>query len=225
MARLLLIQPYYAQVFADPNNPLLKQLLAERASRLKASGRPHTSSGKPSQRASRPPSRPSSQPGSSRSPAPRQALPGARSAANAAVLRSPVQSAASQYTLPGTAEVPGIRPKNSAAWDLAAAHVRKSMSGQRRGTEAARFRLVNSLATQPEGSRSAGGWVEMPLRALAREEQSQLAKESAGTCHQGRKESVPLHGELRARGAVTKRQAQRRRQVARDVALVRELLW
>ena len=93
--------------------------------------------------------------------------------------------------------------------------------------EGVRFRLVNSLATQPNGGR-AGAWQTVPLAALAREEQRLAAKHALSGGHGGgggTKAGVPLHGELRGRNAAATRAAARRLKVTRDVGLVRDLVW
>jgi hypothetical protein len=223
------------QVYADPNNPLLKQLLAERAARWdkaeaettprEASLRPFSSSMAVSTRSAVP----SSARASGRRLTPRSsetvATPGLRAAP---ALR------AKQTHLTGPAVVPGVdyRPP---VWEAAAAKVRTALGpsslvrasheATATGHPAVRYKLVQSLASQPDHAENGTGWQTTALAALQREERALQAKVDQQLGGSGHKADVPLQGALVPRGAAAAIQQARRRRHVRDVGLVRDLVW
>jgi len=236
------------KVYADPNNPLLKQLLAERdARRAKTakltvrnvtSARGQKESSIDSQRR---------RPSTTSTATPRvlpssNALGSGRrtpSASHAAVTETPtpidtaVAIRSKQYNITGLSKVPGVdfQPR---AWDAAAADLRAALwplqSAVRRSHEATatgnptmRFKLVQSIESQPDNVQVGSGWQTTALSALQREEKSVQAKLNLGGS--GHRANVPRHGSLRPRDAAASLLRARSNRATRDVGLVRDLVW
>lgn len=237
------------KVYADPNNPLLKQLLAERDARRARTAKT-TTRNMSSTRGQREGSRNSQhrRPSTSTTAAPRVPPPSSDtlgsgrptpSATHAAAVEAPAPMdtamaiRSKQYNIAGSSKVPGV-DYQPPAWDAAAAEfraalwppqsaVRASHEATATGNPTMRYKLVQSIASQPDKAQAGSGWQTTALSALQREEASVQAKLNLGGG--GNRANVPRHGSLRPRDAAASLLRARSKRAWRDVGLVRDLVW
>jgi len=131
------------------------------------------------------------------------------------------------HHMPGRSEGPG--QEGGSSWEAAASELREAL--ERRGgsglssVKGTRFGLVNSLAAQPEAKQTA--WATTALSSMAREEKllQYAANKKSGLVGSEKRAPVPAQGSLKPAGAKLVKAAHRRKQVTRDVGLVRDLVW